>query len=171
MLAPIDGYPNYLVSDYGEVINTKTGKSLIAYRVGEGYLRVDLRHKGKRRQVAVHQLVAECFIPNEEGKTQVNHRDGDKMNNKYTNLEWCTPKENMQHAKQNGLLNGKPVTIEMISLKDGGSKIYPSIAALARRLNKSSDTVRYILAGSLRGIHGFTLERITEKKSPEGQIN
>lgn len=171
MFVPINGYPNYLVSDYGEVINIKTGKALKPYRVGDGYLRVDLRHKSKRRQVAIHQLVAEYFVPNEEGKTQINHRDGDKLNNNYSNLEWCTPKENMQHAKEKGLLSRKPVSIEMISLKDGGSKIYPSIAALARKLNKSSDTVRYILAGSLRGPVGFTLERMTEKKSPEGPTN
>lgn len=51
----------------------------------------------------LHRLVAEHFLPNPDGHTQVNHRDGNRYNNCADNLEWCTPRHNMLHAYANGL--------------------------------------------------------------------
>lgn len=70
-----------------------------------GYKTVNLTKNKVRKAFSVHRLVAKAFIPNPEGKPEVNHIDGDKLNNNYTNLEWCTRRENLQHAYDTGLVN------------------------------------------------------------------
>jgi hypothetical protein len=65
----------------------------------DGYLKLNLRSK----QYSVHQLVALAFIPNPENKTQVNHKDGDKIHCHELNLEWATNSENIIHAIKLGL--------------------------------------------------------------------
>lgn len=70
-----------------------------------GYVVVQLRNRGKQKLCKVHRLVAVLFIPNPENKPQVNHKDGNKKNNRISNLEWATGAENMNHARDNKLLN------------------------------------------------------------------
>lgn len=65
---------------------------------GRGYLYVVLYRDHKRRQIAVHRIVALAFLPHKQEETEVNHIDGDKHNNNLENLEWVTPSENAIHA-------------------------------------------------------------------------
>jgi len=69
-----------------------------------GYLRNTLTHKGKKFTVTVHRLVADEYISNPQNKPEINHIDGNKLNNDTSNLEWCTHKENKQHASANDLV-------------------------------------------------------------------
>lgn len=71
-----------------------------------GYGRVRVFVDNKWREKLVHRLVAEVFVPNKNNYPIVNHKDGNKTNNLHTNLEWCTQKQNMQHAFKNGLVTG-----------------------------------------------------------------
>ena len=67
------------------------------------YKRVSLYSDGGSTGCLIHRLVAKAFIPNPENKPYVNHLDGNRLNNKASNLEWCTAKENTHHAIENGL--------------------------------------------------------------------
>ena len=69
-----------------------------------GYLYVRLSHNQRKVLKSLHRLVAETFIENSGNKPEVNHIDGDKGNNKVSNLEWVTSKENSEHAVKNGLI-------------------------------------------------------------------
>jgi hypothetical protein len=80
---------------YEKIKKQSTGSS--------GYLFVMLYKENIGKNNSVHRLVAEAFIPNPDNKPQVNHIDGNKKNNQICNLEWCTRKENTQHAIRTGL--------------------------------------------------------------------
>jgi DNA-binding CsgD family transcriptional regulator len=101
----IPDYPDYEVSDYGRVRkNSENGLFQVAFSYNpHGYVQVGLTANGVRKTKRVARLVAECFIPRIEGKLQVNHIDGNKENNHFRNLEWCTPSENIKHAFDTGL--------------------------------------------------------------------
>lgn len=61
------------------------------------YMMVWLRMSGSRQKMYVHRLVALAFHPNPEDKEMVNHKDKDRQNNHWMNLEWCTIEENTEH--------------------------------------------------------------------------
>jgi hypothetical protein len=73
----------------------------------KGYERVALARSKSLKTYKVHRLVADSFIDNHKNKSQVNHINGIKTDNKVENLEWCTNKENAQHAVDNGLWSYK----------------------------------------------------------------
>lgn len=151
-------YPNYLVSDYGDIKHKKTNKIRKQKLNKHNYLEITLS-MGSRQHIkhkSVHRLVAEAFIPNPENKPQVNHKNGITTDNRVCNLEWVTAKENQQHARITGLKpNDKgaysptsKLTKEQVQWcrdvykprdKEFGCR------ALAKMFNVSKSTMSYIL--------------------------
>ena len=102
----IKNWENYTIDEFGNVRNIKTQKYLKGALNGKGYLRVELHNNKKIKKFFIHRLVAEYFISNPLNKEQVNHKDGNKLNNNVENLEWVTNQENSNHAWKYGLKVG-----------------------------------------------------------------
>lgn len=113
---------NYEASDTGLIRNAKTGREVKQYVGKDGYLRTQIA--GKTR--TVHRLIACAFVAADPGKDFVNHKDGDKKNNRADNLEWVTRSENMKHAYDHGLKSS-------IGVKNGRSKLTKDDVAFIRK--------------------------------------
>jgi hypothetical protein len=98
----------YKISNNGDIINNKGNKLKFSRSAsGKGYYQVSLCKNGVVKMFSIHRLVAFNFLPLIEGKFIVNHKDGVKTNNNFTNLEWVTYSENIKHSIQ-VLGNPKP---------------------------------------------------------------
>ena len=106
------GYEGYFtINEFGEVKSTsrivkrskdskwfyKEGKIIKPFISNVGYKRIALRNGVEQKKYSVHRLVAEAFLPKEEGRDFVNHKDKNKLNNHYSNLEWVSMTENNCH--------------------------------------------------------------------------
>lgn len=90
-------------------LKRKEEKILTPREHHKGYLQVHLRVEGKDKTIKIHRLAAEAFVPNLYNLPQVNHKDGNKKNNKAENLEWVSNSSNQKHAYKNGLRHFKNV--------------------------------------------------------------
>ena len=145
----IKGHEDYMVSDKGRVMSLKFGKQKIRkQRVDrDGYCRVDLSKNSIVKTWRTHSLVAEAFIPNPEGRQEVNHIDGNKSNNRLDNLEWCTRSENILHNRD--ILGNAPC--QKLSLKQ---------VNFIKQLLDSGMKVNQTKLASCFGIHCSTISGI-----------
>ena len=108
----VHNYENrYAVSNYGRVKSLKkphrSYEKILKPMLQCGYHTVDLGDGVKIKRFLVHRLVCTAFWENKENKPQVNHKDGNKLNNNADNLEWNTRSENQLHAFEKGLRTAK----------------------------------------------------------------
>lgn len=101
----IPGYEGkYQVSNYGNIYSLRYKRHRKLMKDRYGYSFVGLNADGKQHFFLVHRLVAEVFVQNPKLKPEVNHIDGNKLNNHTDNLEWVDRNENMSHAHRSGLI-------------------------------------------------------------------
>ena len=144
------GFNNYLCNENGEIYSLLRNK-ILKGRSLKGYKRVALMKDGKTIDVLVHRLIAQTFLPNPENKPYINHIDGDKTNNSVSNLEWCTQKENVQHAIETGLKDDRGTHSSRASCNEEKLKEIRSLISegkrneeIAKVVGVSKDVVRYI---------------------------
>lgn len=150
----IADWQDYAVSSLGRIKRLTTRNSgvagtILAQFLVAGYPAVNLSGGGRRKSVRVHRLVAEAFIPNENGGTEVNHIDASRDNNQVKNLEWVSASGNRLHAYSHGKLqaagenNGYSKLTEpaVAVIRNGGSE-----AGLAAQYGVSVRTIRDVRA-------------------------
>jgi hypothetical protein len=151
-LGNIRALPKEVIGRKGVIIKRKA--KVLKPCIWGGYLMVVLCCNKIRTTIPLHRLVALNFIPNPESKPQINHKDGNKLNNKVGNLEWVTHQENMQHAFATELNRGrigienakaKITEKEVIQIRElsAGGKNGNEIAAV---FNLSTSTVNRIIS-------------------------
>lgn len=169
---PIKGYEGlYEVSNMGRVKSLYHGKERILSISDDssGYKGVNLTKQTVIKRKQVHRLVAEAFIPNPTNLPVVNHLDGDKHNNCVSNLEWCTKKENTNHAIKTGLM-GFIVAPKPIMAYKGDKLVgtFKSIAECANKLNLNEKGISSVIHGRLKTHHGFSFKLINNDDLSRG---
>jgi|26BtaG_2_1085354.scaffolds.fasta_scaffold03894_4 hypothetical protein len=138
------GYPEYCVTSDGKVFSILSNRFLTLHLKSDGYVTVGL----KRKTFYVHRLVILAYSPVDDYESlQVNHKDGDKSNNRWSNLEWSTPQENSLHAVRTGLNPKRNLTDEQVHsickmLEDG-----VKTSEIAEVFNCPTSTVGAIKSG------------------------
>ena len=172
----------YEVSNTGKVRCTdykQTGKTkeLTAGEKAGGYLQLRVKIEGRLKTVVVHRLVAKAFVPNPDGKPEVNHKDGNKKNNHADNLEWVTRSENIRHAVKSGLRErvsiaasqrGKEWIKELhemqktpviaTNIHTGEQMVYESQQEAAEALHLQKGHISSVIHGKRKQTGGYTFQ-------------
>ena len=160
MMKDIKGYEgHYAVSDTGKVYSIKNKKELKPSLHPTGYYVVKLYKNNIAKNYRVHRLVAEAFIPNPNGKPTVNHKSGNKIDNRVGNLEWATYLENNLHSIH--VLGRSKKPVECIETHE----IYNSIqeAADAKKVNRSN--IYSVCVGKRITTGGYHWRYVKEKNA------
>jgi hypothetical protein len=156
--AVIAEFPNYKISTDSEVVNMVSGKNVSISLHKHGFRVVRLWKNNTTKLMKIYRLKALCFIPNPENKKEVNHIDGNRMNEDLSNLEWATPSENMVHAFNTGLTKG--------NFKRGAEHVFRKLSiediVQIRELRRNGKKLKEI--GSIFGITMDHVCRVSRHK-------
>ena len=128
----IEANSDYMVSDHGRILSFKGKSKLIISSsiTAKGYEYVAIRQKGIYVGYSVHRLVATAFIPNPKRLPQVNHLDGNKLNNHVANLEWC----DARHPDRSASVVTRPLPRPLCH--NGRGRKYPASLSIHERTGK-----------------------------------
>lgn len=161
-----------MVSDHGRILSFKGKSKLIISSsiTAKGYEYVAIRQKGIYVGYSVHRLVATAFIPNPKRLPQVNHLDGNKLNNHVANLEWCDAYDNVMHAIRTGLRPSSPAlsSVPCATTDEAGNilQAYPSMNALVKGEQMNPKQRNWLV---LHLLHPERLKQSAMKKKPRAE--
>jgi len=160
---PVVGFEDsYEVSSEGDIRNKLTGKTLAKNSMGSGYIKADLWSGNARKQTSVHRVVAEAFLAKPLFCNEVNHLDGDKTNNRVSNLEWSNRRDNTNHSRY--VLGNDVKPVLATDLEMGTEEYYPSIEE-AGRYGYNTSCICDVIHGR-RKTHAGKTWKITDWRDP-----
>lgn len=155
----------YKILRTGDILGLRGNKMKTVIK--NGYEQLNVSIDGKTKSFLVHRLVAMQFIPNLNSRPQVNHIDGDKLNNSWDNLEWCTRSENIKHGINLGLIPKSMVgrtgrrhcrsrQVERYDIFGERCGTYESTGEAARETGLSSKSIQDACKGRIKIYKGFS---------------
>ena len=133
---------NILISNKGNVWNARKNKPMPTFLAGRGYKAISIGGKLHKKNYIVSRLVAIAFIPNPNNYPQVNHINGNKLDNMVENLEWCSARYNNIHAIKIGLRTYKDREKPILQIKNNIIiKEYKSLSECCRQNNYDIATI------------------------------
>lgn len=146
----------YFVSNTG-IIKNKYNKILKPYLSSGNYGYIIVRENSHNHHIRIHKLVAQTFIPNPDNLPQINHIDGNKLNNAISNLEWITCSENIKHAINNNLYKpkGTPTKIHQYDLNHNFIKTWNKMSDVEKEYNVSHTALRFCCLGKIKTCAGY----------------
>lgn len=171
----INGFQHHTIDSKGTVVNLKTGNVKSHWLGANGYYHVDIQEFGRPKKVALHRLLALQYIKNPENKRTVNHKDGDKLNNNLSNLEWATYQENTKHAYDTNLqpYRRNCTLVEYDTLLKNRFLKGESLTDISKEVNQSLTRLSYNLRESAERLHlleKYELELVNQK-SKRSKVN
>jgi len=157
----------YSVSSLGAVRNDSS-KTLLGGSVsGNGYHMVHLRAR-VNKNCSVHRLVLKAFDPNPEmNDLQVNHKDGNKLNNELSNLEWSTALENMRHSYLSGLQKNEMRECFQYTLKGEFVRRFENSKSAAQELKMDYSTILRCVKEEVMHYGSFQFKSYQKSRIPE----
>lgn len=170
----IKGFENYKVSNTGKVYSLAKNKVMKPWIVNSGYYVLTLVDSRVSKHMSVHRLVAKAFIPNPLNKEQVNHIDGNKLNNNVDNLEWTTPSENVNHNKVLGRLdthtaraklsNVQSKAVNQLDIETGKViATYNTIREASKVTGSQDGKITMVCQGKRKSHNGYSWEYVSKE--------
>ena len=170
---PINNFINYHISTFGNIKNIITNKYLKP-TIKSGYYHITLTNNKFKKCYKIHRLIALSFIDNPENKTDVNHKDKNKLNNHIDNLEWMTRKENNLHRCKDVIIvtnKNKPINrIDILnntilqkynSIEDAALWVFEN--GLTKNIHNGRNSIGNCTCGLSKSSYGFKWELIKQE--------
>ena len=148
----------YQASNLGRIKSKKTGRVCMQQVNPNGYYQIVLFMGNKRNKTfKVHRLIAEAFLKNPNNYKTVNHINGDKLDNRPCNLEWCSQAYNLRHAYRTGLKNNNHLNKKIIQydLDNNLIKVWNSQKEIIDTLGYTQSVISYCCRGKTKSAYGY----------------
>lgn len=148
-MTDIKGYEGkYAITSCGKVYSYRSKKFLKPKQTRQGYLQVELCRNGSKESKYIHRLVAETYIPNPLGLSEVNHKNEIKTDNYINNLEWISHEDNMRYGSRTAKTQKPVVCIEL-------GKTFQSITLASSILNVEASSISRVCKGERKTAGGY----------------